>query len=144
MRLRASTTMRKDQKEGKLRACPCCETPLPDTTDLGLRDFSWVNDELPGALGLMDFDGVLTQHKTGRMLVLELKPKSKPVSIGARLAFSQLVKAGYDVWVLWDQGNGRVKVGECNDQGRTPVVKEYTTKRVAVLIRHWWEDGLYE
>lgn len=134
--------MRKGMKDGELRKCPVCETPIADTVNLGLRDFSWVNDELGNRLGLMDFDGVLSQLKTGRMLVLEMKPKGARVSTGARLAFAALVRAGYDVWVLWDVGKGRLKLGECNDQGRTPVVRELTRRRAATLIRKWWEVGL--
>ncbi len=134
--------MRVDQKDGVLRKCPTCETPVPKSRNLGLRDFTWVNDALPDKLGLMDFDGVLTQYKTGRMLVLELKPRAARVSIGARLAFATLVKAGYDVWVLWDQGDGKVKVGKCVESGRTPNVRQYTKGHVAKMVRRWWEEGL--
>jgi hypothetical protein len=133
---------RAEAKEGVLRECPVCETPLDEAKNLGLRDFSWVNEELGNRLGMMDFDAVLSQLKTGRMLVLELKPKRKPVSTGARLTFATLVRAGYDAWIIWDQGNGRVKLGVCNDKGRTPVVKEMTKRAAAVLVRKWWEAGL--
>ena len=136
--------MRKDEKDGVLRKCPTCETPVDQATNLGLKDFAWANEALPGRLGLMDFDGVLHQSKTGRMLVMEFKPKGAIVSTGARLAFGGLVRDNprFEVWVLWDQGNGRVKIGKVNDKGRTPSVKEYTKAQAGVLVRRWWEEGL--
>lgn len=130
------------QKDGILRNCPTCDTPVADAKDLGLRDYRWVDEELPGKVGLMDFDAVLSQSKSGRMLVLELKPKGAYISIGARLTFQVLVKEGKDVWVIWDLGKGRVKLGECNDTGRPQNVREMTRKRAAVLVRKWWEKGL--
>ncbi len=133
---------RASEREGKLRGCPVCETPLAETKNLGLRDFSWVNEELGNRLGLMDLDGFLSQAKTGRMLVLELKPARKPVMKGARLAFATLVAAGVDVWVIWDQGDGTVILGECNDKGFTPTRKTMTVKQAAVRVRKWWEEGL--
>lgn len=133
---------RAKEHDGPLRECPVCETPLAETVNLGLRDFSWVNEELGQKLGLMDLDGVLSQFSTGRMLVLEMKPGGKPVSTGARLTFAALVRAGYDVWVVWDLGDGKVRVGECNDQGRTPTRKILTRKKLASAVRKWWESGI--
>jgi hypothetical protein len=133
---------RADEREGTLRGCPVCETPIADTTSLGLRDFSWVNQELDNKLGLMDLDGFLSQYKTGRMLVLELKPARKPVMKGARLSFATLVRAGVDVWVIWDQGDGTVVLGECNDNGFTPKTHTLTVKETAVRVRDWWDEGL--
>jgi len=115
---------------------------------LGLRDFRWVNSALPGKLGLMDIDGVLTQASTGRVLVLELKPKGAPISVGARLTFGLLVRAGlelgrdYDVWYLWDQGKGRIKLGEAGEQGEPLNIRELTERRVVNLVVRWWEKGL--
>ena len=134
--------MRAKQKDGVLHKCPTCDTPVAESKQLGLRDFSWVNEKLPDKLGLMDFDGVLTQYKTGRVLICELKPRAARISIGARLAFSTMVMKGCDVWVIWDQGNGRVKIGKCIANGRTPMVREYTKAQAANLVRKWWEAGL--
>ena len=133
---------RKTAKDGELRKCPVCETPVADTVDLGLRDFSWVNEGLEKKLGMMDFDAVLSQAATGRMLVLELKPRGARVSTGARLTFAALVQAGYDVWILWDQGDGNVKLGICNDRGRTPEVGLLPRANAADMVRSWWEAGL--
>lgn len=135
---------RKDEKDGVLRKCPTCETPVSQAANLGLKDFAWANESLPGKLGLMDFDGVLHQNKSGRMLVLEFKPKGAIITTGARMTFGAIVRDNpkYDVWVMWDQGNGRVKVGVVNDRGRTPYVKEYTLKQAGNLLKKWWEAGL--
>ena len=134
---------RADAKEGLLIACPTCETPLAETKNLGLRDYRWVNEELGNRLGLMDLDGFLSQAKTGRMLVLEMKPLKKYVKKGARLAFATLVKTGMiDVWILWDQGDGTVVVGKCNDRGYTPITEHITLKETAVMVREWWDRGL--
>lgn len=135
---------RANEANGVLKACPVCETPVDQAVNLGLKDFAWANEALPGRLGLMDFDGVLHQAKTGRMLVLEFKPRGARVSTGARMTFSGLIKdnPNYDVWIVWDQGNGRVKVAAVNDKGYTPSVKEYTRAQAGVLVRQWWEKGL--
>lgn len=134
--------MRKDQDNGVLKKCPTCDTPVADAKQLSLRDYTWVNEKLPEKLGLMDFDGVLHQYPTGRMLVLEFKPPGARLSMGARLTFAALVQSGYDVWVIWDMGKNRVKVGQCNDRGHTPVVKEMTRNRCATLVKQWWEAGV--
>lgn len=132
---------RANEKDGVLRKCPTCETPVAKAVNLGLKDFAWANEKLPGKLGLMDFDGVLSRSG-GRFLVLEFKPKAARVSIGARLTFGTLVSTGlFDVWVMWDLGNGRVKVGQCNDKGRTPTVKEYTLGQAGNMVAKWWEEN---
>lgn len=131
---------RADVKEGILRGCPVCGTKVKDA-DLGLREYGWLNEALPGKVGLMDADAMLTQASTGRALFLEFKPRSERISTGARLTFALFVKAGFDVWVIWDVGKDRVKVGECNERGRTPVVREMTKKRAARLVALWWEEG---
>jgi len=128
-------------KEGLLRGCPTCGTRVADA-DLGLRDFAWVNEALGNKLGLMDLDGVLTQASTGRMLVLEMKPRGAYITTGARLTFALLVKAGYQCWVLWDQGNGRVKFSELNEAGRPVKIRELLVERVARLVSQWWDEGL--
>lgn len=134
--------MRAEEKRGQLIACPTCDTPVAQTVNLGLRDYAWVNAELPGRLGLMDFDGVLSQSKTGRMLVLEFKPKGALVSRGARLTFKTLVGQGFDAWVLWDQGNGKVKLGICDDTGWPQTPKLMTEHDAALRVRKWWDEGL--
>lgn len=139
--------MRASEKEGKLRGCPTCGTKVTDA-HIGMRDFGWVNEVLPGRLGLMDIDGTLTQASTGRVLMLELKPKGAPISMGARLTFALFVKAGFDVWYVWDQADPtryqRVKVAVANIDGSPGTIRELTKSRLANLVKGWWEDGLAE
>lgn len=132
------------EKDGILRKCPVCATPVKDATALGLRNYEWVNQALGNKLGLMDFDGVLTQYKTGRMLVLEFKPPGAYISTGARLAFAMLVQAGYDVWILWEEKDGRVSVGICNDKGRPVTKLLMTVPDAAELVQDWWAMGFAE
>jgi len=128
-------------KDGVLRGCPVCGTPVAEAA-LGLRDYRWVNEALGNKLGLMDIDGVLSQAGTGRVLMLELKPRGARISTGARLTFALFVKAGFDCWVLWDQENGRVKLAELNDKGRPINFKDMTIKRAATLVKRWWDEGV--
>ena len=133
---------RAGEKDGVLRGCPTCGTRVEDTA-LGLRDFRWVNEELPGRVGLMDLDGALTHSQTGRVLLLELKPKGARISRGAQLTFETLISKGdVDIWVVWDHGGGKVAFSELDKTGRARQVRYLTQKRVAVLVRQWWEAGL--
>lgn len=128
-------------KDGILRGCPTCGSKV-DTVDLGLRDFRWLNESLPGKVGAMDLDCVLTQWKTGRMLVIETKPKGVYIPTGERLTFSTLVKAGYDVWIVWDQNDGNVMVGPCNDKG-LPFQRELmSVSDAAAMVAAWWSEGV--
>ena len=127
---------------GLLRRCPTCHTPVSEA-NLGLRDFAWVNEVLPGKLGLMDIDGALTQDATGRGLFFELKPRGETVSTGARLTFKALRRAGFDVWVIWDEGDGRHVVrGVCDRNGRVRNKVRMTRQRAAALVARWWQEGL--
>ena len=84
-----------------LRSCPTCGTKVHDL-DLGLRDFRWVAEHLPGAIAPMDIDFVL--ERKGKVLMLELKPEGVGLSIGARMTYRTFEKMGCSVWVV--QGDG--------------------------------------
>ena len=126
---------------GKLIGCPTCGTKV-DEVDIGLRDFSWVNEVLPGKLGLMDIDGTLTQFRTGRVLMMELKPAGDSLSEGARLTFALFVRAGFDVWLVWDHGNGWVEAAELDDDGEPYGVRMIRRSTLANKVREWWDEGL--
>lgn len=132
---------RQQVEGGALRECPTCATPVSEAVNLGLRDFSWVNSHLPGKLGFMDVDGMLHQAQTGRILVLELKPRGARISRGARLTFDHLVSIGFDVWYVWDLGAGLVDVSPATPGGWvTP--ERLTRDELADDIAGWWEEGL--
>jgi len=97
---------------------------------------------LPEHIGLMDIDGCLSQYSSGRVLMLELKPGSAPISTGARLTFALFVRAGIDVWVVWERGKARVKLGVCNKDGKVVNIREMTRRRCAQRIAEWWQKGL--
>lgn len=128
-----------------LRECVLCRTPLTEESRaaMGLRDFGWINSELPGNVGLMDIDGVLNQYATGRILMLSMMAPHYRVSTGERLTYTLFVRdKGVDVWYLWEHTNGRVKRGVCNAMGRSGPVKEFTRKQLARLVVEWWNAGL--
>ncbi len=134
--------MRKDEREGLLRGCPLCGTPVAQA-DIGLRDFSWVNEALPGKLGLMDLDGVLTQASTGRVLVMGLKPRGAYIPTGERLTYALLAKLPlFDVWCVWDEGSGWCNFSELNTEGRPIRIRKLPIKTVANMVVRWWERGL--
>jgi hypothetical protein len=127
-------------KDGKLRGCPVCGTRVAQA-DIGLRDFSWVNEALPGRLGLMDIDGCLTQAATGRALMLELKPKGQVVSRGALLTYQLFWQKGIDVWLVQDEGDGQATVAELYADDFLPAHTLAVTE-LAEKVREWWDEGL--
>jgi hypothetical protein len=110
---------------------------------LGLRDYAWVNESLPGKVGGMDVDFTVNQAATDRALMLEFKPEGAYLSTGHRLTFRLFVRKGIDVWVLWEQKDGTVKVAGVNAAGHTPIISAAMPRvKVAQLIREWWDEGL--
>lgn len=124
----------------KLRTCPLCQTPVAETVHLGLRDFRWVADALPGRVAPTDFDSVL--EKNGRFLVLELKPAGAALPMGQRLTFKALVRTGYfDVWVVWETPGKTVEVGVVDRHGRVSVPGRTTVDSLAERVREWYDDA---
>ena len=85
----------------QLRGCPTCGTKVAET-NLGLRDYSWVNPLLPGKVGLMDIDGLL--ERRGKVLIHEYKPAAVAPTKGQLMTFRTLRKMGAEVWTI--QGDG--------------------------------------
>lgn len=130
-----------------LRACPTCATPVSQT-QLGMRDYSrWLVGVLPGKVSGSDIDFLLDQSSTGRMLALEFKAGNKPLGLGQRLLFQQLVDKGVEVWCVWEYQNAkgetdRVKVGVLDALGQVRFMQEITPAQLASQIKAWWNDGL--
>lgn len=118
-----------------------CGTKV-DEADIGLRDFAWVNEHLPGKLGLMDIDGTLTQYRTGRVLMLELKPRGEVISEGARLTFALFVQKGFDVWLVWDEGDGWVEAAELDTNGEPYGTRRIRRSTLARKVLDWWNEGV--
>src|SRR5688500_18527362 len=111
--LTGRVTMRTDEE--KLRGCPTCGTPV-DQAKLGLRNYQWINDKLPGKVGMMDIDGVL--ERRGHVLMLETKPMNQGISMGQRITYRTFVKMGCHVWVVWhDADKEEVRVGRMDERG---------------------------
>lgn len=119
--------MRADQPDGALRGCPLCGTKVSDAS-LGLRDFAWLNNELPGRIGGMDIDLILTNNKAGLAMAFELKPENASVSLGARMTLKFLVQHGIRCMVVWDQGDGYVEVSEMTRDGDLEVIRGQFTQ----------------
>lgn len=140
---------RANQKQGVLRGCPTCGTKVDDA-DLGLRDFRWVNEALPGKVGGMDVDFLVQQRKSktnrlpeDRFLALELKPKKAAISTGARLTFQGLQEKGFDVWAAWDQEDGEhVKWAPLEDGQLPGGLIRGTRAELAEAVRDWWDQGV--
>ena len=123
----------------ELRGCPTCGTPVTEVS-LGLRDYRWVADALPGRVAPMDLDFML--EKNGRFLVLEYKPGVAPLPLGQRLTLKQLVRLGMDVWVVWhDDGNDTCKVGSMNRNGDVNFIEEMRVTKLRAKVRGWFEEA---
>lgn len=133
---------RADEKRGQLVGCPTCGTKVADV-DLRLRDFSWVNESLPAKVGLMDIDGVLSSAKTGKTLMVEMKPPGGYVSRGAKLTYRELVKKdGIDVWTFWGPfPDGSVELSSINRYGRFDDLERMPMERGAERVAQWWDEA---
>jgi hypothetical protein len=128
-------------EQGKLRGCPVCGTKV-DEAQLRLRDFSWVNEALPGKVGLMDIDGTLSSAKTGKTLMLEMKPPGAQVSVGAKLTFREFVRKGCDVWVVWGPDkDGRVELAHITRSGNLTSRVNLSLHEAAQLVAVWWDQA---
>lgn len=126
---------------GQLVACPTCGTDVV-SADIGLRDFAWVNQALPGRVGGMDLDFLITQAGTDRALVLEMKPMGATLSLGARLTFALLRRKGMAVWMVWDQFNGNVQLAQLDKEATVGDLEEMTQAELADRIAEWWNRGV--
>lgn len=118
-----------------LRGCPVCGTKVEDIA-IGLRDFRWVAEALPGLEAPMDFDCVL--EKNGRFLVLELKPEKVGMPLGQRITLRAAVRLGMDVWVVWQGKDGKhVEVGPMDKYGAVPFVQKMTVAQLRGKVVEW-------
>lgn len=132
--------MRSQVENGQLRGCPTCGTKV-DETQLRLRDFSWVNEVLPGKVGGMDLDFCLSNARTGKTLFIEMKPTGGAVSMGARLTFKTLISKGdVDVWVVWGPAeDGTVEMARVMADGNITSKVRLPLAELAGTVAQWWE-----
>lgn len=132
---------RADVENGKLRGCPVCGTKV-EKAQLALRDFSWVNESLPGKLGGMDVDFVLSQFKTGRVLHIEMKPTGVPISLGAKMTYAVYRRHGLDAWAVWGPDEyGRVERGYFDTAGKVRSIEQMPVSLFAEEVALWWAAG---
>lgn len=124
----------------KLRSCPTCGVPAEET-ELGLRDYRWVEDLLPGRISATDVDFLLEQHSTGRVLVLEFKP-NKYIPRGQQLMFEWFRSRGADVYVVVDrnQDAGHYTLGTYHLDN--VMWRKVTHEELRSFVKGWWEAGL--
>lgn len=126
-----------------LRTCPTCATPVDQTRAIGLRDYRWLADLLPGRVGPMDIDAVIHQAKSGRVLVMEFKAPGEPLSLGARLTLAHFVATGADVWVVWGPyDDGFYDAGVMDRTGAVVFVERVRLEGLRRRVREWWVRGL--
>lgn len=125
-------------KRESLRKCPVCDGPPPK----GLRDYTWLENALPGRVGGSDIDFVVEQSSTGRVLMLEFKPGGIPITLGQRILFQRMVQQGFDFWVCWELSDDKIRVGQFTKEGLVLFVEELTTKQLARKITDWWYAGI--
>ena len=131
--------MRTDDKH--LRKCPTCLTPV-DSASLGLRDYAtWLTDSLPSKVGGSDIDFVLEQSRTGRVLMLEMKPEGAYLPTGQKILLKRMVNAGFDVWVCWEYKDGSVEVGYMDRKGGILIVEKTDKQGLQEKVAEWWKEG---
>lgn len=135
---------RAEVEGGKLRGCPVCGTKVAET-QLRLRDFSWVNEALPGKVGLMDIDGVLSCVKSGKTLMVEMKPPGAYISVGAKLTFKTLIETSgglTEVWVIWGpEKDGTVEMAHVTKSGNLTSRVKLSLDDCAALVSQWWSEA---
>jgi len=106
---------------------------------MGLRDYRWVADALPGRIAPMDLDCVLERH--GRFLVMEFKPEGGPLPMGQRLTLKQLVRKGMDVWVVWELPEEWVQVGSMDRNGNVLFIEDMRVNRLRRRVSEWFKGA---
>ena len=124
--------------EERLRKCPTCGG---ETEGIGLRDYgTWLSEGLPSKVGATDLDFVLEQSRTDRVLIIEFKPKGAWVPTGQKITLKRFVKAGMDVWVVWEKDDD-VEVGVMDRQGGILVVEKTNKAGLRSKVETWWKEG---
>lgn len=124
-----------------LRGCPTCGTKVTDA-EMGLRDYRWVSDALPGRVAPMDLDCVL--ERGGHFLVMEFKPNGAPLPLGQRLTLKALVRLGMDVWVVWEKDRDHVQVGAMDRHGNVPFIEDTRRTKLRRKVSEWFEESSRE
>lgn len=119
-----------------LRKCPTCLTRVEDIK-LGLRDFRWASDALPGKVAPMDVDFML--ERNGRFLVIEFKPADMRVGMGQFITLKALEAMGIEVWLV--KGDGPEVEVQCLEGGQWRDDAVTTVDQLAASVAAWFEEA---
>lgn len=120
-----------------LRGCPTCGTPVDKAVHLGLRDYRWLGDALPGKVAPMDVDFML--ERNGQFLVVENKPGGAPIPMGQRITLKTLVRLGMEVWVAWEHEDGKhAEVGVMDKHGNVNFIERITVTKLKNKVVEWF------
>jgi hypothetical protein len=119
-----------------LRGCPTCGTKV-EGLNLGLRDYRWISDVLPGREAPMDIDAVIEKH--GRILIQEFKPLGVGLPLGQRLTLRAFArKPEVDVWVVWEDPDGKhVEAGVMNRHGNVDFIQRMPLTKFRRRVAEW-------
>lgn len=118
-----------------LRGCPLCKTPVRDTK-LGLRDYRWLEDVLPGKEAPMDMDAVLEKH--GKFLGMEFKAPGEVIPLGQRITLKTLVRQGWCIWVVYhEDGSKSCEVGQMDRHGNVPFKEVMSIDKLKQRVAEW-------
>ncbi len=118
-----------------LRKCPTCDTPVDETVNMGLRDYRWVADALPGREAPMDLDFVL--EKKGNVLIMENKPEGLALPMGQLFTLQTFRRMGADVWIAWESKDHKsVEVGALGPRG-VGFVEKMSVPKLKRRVREW-------
>lgn len=120
-----------------LRGCPTCGTPVSDV-DMGLRDYRWVSEAMPGRLAPMDVDFIL--ERRSNLLAMEFKPEGMALPLGQRLTLKALRRLGIDVWVAWE-GDKMVEVGQMDRFGNVGFVERMNRNKLRNQVTAWLKEA---
>jgi len=115
-----------------LRGCPTCGTPVA-AAHLGLRDFTWVSNALPGKVAPMDFDFVL--ERKGKFLIIEFKPPTARLPVGQARTLREARKWA-DVWLVRHQDGDGMAMVDFGD-GLVPL----SVGELAAEVALWFEEA---
>ena len=118
-----------------LRRCPTCLAPASESK-LGLRDYQWLGDALPGKVSPMDCDFVL--ERNGNFLIIEFKQADGYVPTGQFITLKALERMGAEVWLV--RGDGPRVTVEVLLNGEWMPPFDITVDELAKETRKWFEE----
>lgn len=121
-------------EEQSLRKCPTCGG---EYDDLGMRDFRWLAEILPGKAGATDLDCLIHHWKRHAILLIETS-ETKWVPRGKAILLDELTDSKvptWDIYIVVDKHFPHLLVSKWGH----PEWKEMHIEEFSGLVRFWWE-----